>query len=165
MTPFDVAAALALAVDAGLRSPCVKSKRGVVIFLPGDGVVARGWNHPPRGFACDGSELCRKHCASRCVHAEQHAITRIGRERHWRSSPLLRERPLQLLHVKVVGGAAVPSGPPSCSQCSKLIADDDRIGRVWLLHAQPDVLTPYTSSDFHRLTLEHLEGKPPCSGT
>ncbi len=143
------------AVGIGQRSPCEKSKRGVVIFGPG-AVVATGWNHPPQGFSCDGSAQCRTHCASRCVHAEQHALLKLGREPHWSY-----HHPLQLLHVKVVDGNAVPSGMPSCSQCSKLIADDDRIGVVWLLHGAACGLTPYTPWEFHKLTLEHLERNPP----
>jgi deoxycytidylate deaminase len=42
-----------------LKSPCAKSKRGVVIFDISSGkIVGRGHNRPPRPWECDGSDRC-----------------------------------------------------------------------------------------------------------
>lgn len=40
------------------------------------------------------------------------------------------------VHVKVVGGALVAGGPPSCELCSKEILDAGYVDLVWLYEAQ-----------------------------
>jgi deoxycytidylate deaminase len=138
--------ALSWATDVGARSPCHKSRRGVVIWMPGEGhAVASGFNHQPRGFACDGSLACRKHCSDLCVHAEAAALASLTDARTG----------LHMLHVKSVEQGYVHSGGPSCVRCSKLILDDSRIAVMWLLHR--DGLRKYTPEEFHRLTLERLQ--------
>lgn len=57
-----------------------------------------------------------------------------------------------MLHVKVIDGKAVPSGEPSCWQCSRLILASG-IKTMWLLHE--DGLKAYTAKEFHMKTLEH----------
>ena len=143
MSPED---ALAAAVQAGCQSPCVKSKRGVVLWTPDQGLVEIGWNHPPTGFSCHGTQSCRKACGKVSVHAEMDALIKAGRA----EIPVVG---MEMLHVKVVDGEAVPSGPPSCVDCSKHILEAGLAG-MWLLHEEG--LKRYTASDFHRLTLEHL---------
>jgi deoxycytidylate deaminase len=142
-TPFDEHEALRIAVEKGAQSPCSKSKRGVVIWSSTDPrvLVAGAHNGPPPGFACDGSDACRKACGQRCVHAEQRALTCFTEQ-------------TDLLHVKVVDGEAVPSGPPSCVACSKVILDRG-IQRVWLLHETG--LRLYSAHDFHVQSLLHHE--------
>src|SRR3954469_17669298 len=108
----------------GARSPCAKSKRGVVLFDPDpdmqpepgrdDHLPGRGWNGPPPGFECAGTEVCRSKCRNVCMHAEQIAIIDALRGNE-------RMRDLVLLHVKVVDGVIVAGGPPSCVECSRLI--------------------------------------------
>ena len=106
-------AALEWAVRAAILSGCEKSKRGAVIWIPGaDGPVAKGSNHQPDPHQCDGSPACRSSCAKLCVHAEAAAILDLGS---------FLGHGLHMLHVKVVDGRPVPSGPPSCWQCSRLI--------------------------------------------
>ena len=134
--------ALILAVEAGAKSPCCKSKRGVVVWEDEyrdllESPVS-GHNGPPPGFACDGSDACRKACGRTCVHAEHRALMKASPDH------------TDLLHVKVVDGAAVPSGPPSCEHCSKAILDAG-IKRVWLLHETG--LRLYSAEDFHVQTL------------
>lgn len=146
MMHFDEHDALTEAITTGMKSPCAKSKRGVVIFVRNYGVLNVGWNHPPDPFECDGTPACRMRCAKWCVHAEQHALRRVE---EWWSHPRQRE----VLHVKVVNGAAVPSGPPSCIECSKILCDDLRIDAIWLLHE--DGLRAYSRVEFHRKSLEH----------
>lgn len=128
-------------------SPCAKSKRGVVVFHRREGIVATGFNHPPQPFRCDGSEECRTHCNKVCVHAETAALHDLRRQ-----LVPLRPSTLEMLHVKVVEGVAVASGPPSCWQCSReiLVA---RVSLVWLLHEEG--LRSYTAEEFHTLTLQH----------
>lgn len=122
-------------------SGCAKSKRGVVIFSPAQMVVAAN-NSPPMPFRCDADEACRAVCNKVAVHAEERALLAVGS----------RARGCELLHVKVVNGYAVPSGPPSCWQCSRAIVEAGIVG-VWLLHE--DGLRRYDALDFHRRTLAH----------
>jgi hypothetical protein len=74
------------------------------------------------------------------VHAEQAALLRVGR----------RARDSEMLHVKTVDAALVPSGPPSCVECSKLILAAGIAG-MWLFHA--DGWRRYDASDFHGVSL------------
>lgn len=134
--------AIEAAIAVAQKSPCAKSKRGVVIFGPDTEFVAEGFNGPPRGFACDGSDACHAACGKVCVHAEQRALVEAE------SLPELTD----LVHVKVVNGKAVPSGPPSCWQCSRAILGSD-VQRVWLLH--DDGLRCYSPDEFHEQTLLH----------
>ncbi len=138
---FDEHWALSVAVGVANQSPCRKSQRGVVIWAP-TGLVATGYNHLPAGMICDGSATCREHCGKRCIHAEAHALLCA-----LRGAALVSD----MLHVKVVAREPVPSGGPSCWQCSRHILDRG-IRRMWLLHE--DGLRAYTAEEFHRLTLE-----------
>jgi deoxycytidylate deaminase len=137
--------ALEWAVAATKNSPC-RSKRGVVIWNNGR-FVSRGWNDQPRGFVCDGSELCKATCGKTAVHAEQMALV-AGNGSQFLGS--------ELLHVKTVNGVAVPSGKPSCLECSKLILCSG-ISAIWLLHVGG--LRKYLAAEFHRLTLENHASK------
>lgn len=148
MTPE---AALALAVEVARQSPCAKSQRGVVLFrderLGQRGhrePIAVGFNAPPQPFACDGSAACRGACNQVAVHAEQAALMYAAA--HGRKTDQA-----EMLHVKVVDGVAVPSGGPSCWQCSRLLLEAGVAG-MWLLHE--DGLRRYDAITFHRLTLE-----------
>lgn len=108
------------AVESANLSPC-RSKRGAAIFS-GENLVSVGYNMKPRGFTCDGSEECKRNCRNDAIHAEQAAIL------HARST-----YGCEMLHVKTVNGKLVPSGPPSCLQCSKLILGAG-IAFMWLYH-------------------------------
>lgn len=141
--------ALRAAIKVGATSPCQKSKRGVVLFTRQYGVCSEGRNHPLLD-PCDGSAKCRARCSMQCVHAEQDAMltsTLYAYDGH----DDYPDTPIELLHVKVVNGEAVTSGPPSCPQCSKLILRSERIRKIWLLHK--DGLRGYDPVEFHRLSL------------
>lgn len=142
--------ALEWATYIATLGPCAKSKRGVVIFKE-DGIIGHDYNAPPKPFVCDGSEACRASCNKLCVHAESAALLYVGVE---------GAHGAHLLHVKVVDGKPVPSGPPSCWQCSREILAAG-IATVWLLHE--DGLRSYTAEEFHRLTLERC-GLPVLRG-
>ena len=133
--------ALKEAIAAAVHSGCHKSKRGAVIFHRRHGLLCTGTNHPPVPLFCDGSRECRKSCNRVCVHAEQDALLKAG-------APLSG---YEILHVKVVDGEAVPSGLPSCWQCSRIILTA-MLKRMWLLHE--DGLKAYGSVEFHELTLQ-----------
>lgn len=140
MTPEQ---ALEAAVEAGRQSPCQKSKRGVVIFhekMPH--VIASAWNTPPEGFVCSGDETCQKYCGKLCVHAEIAALLKAGPN----------AAGCDMLHVKVVNGEAVASGPPSCADCSKAIIEA-KIVTMYLVHQNS--LLGYDARNFHALSLSN----------
>jgi len=141
--PYSPEQALLRATRIGAQSPCAKSKRGVVIWNPDlFDILCANNNHPPRGFSCDGSAACRASCRDVCVHAEVAALldAKTGLHR------------MHMLHVKVVDGEAVPSGPPSCVSCSRSILEAG-IQTMWLLHE--DGLRGYPAAEFHALSLQH----------
>lgn len=127
------------AVDDASFSPC-RSKRGAAIFR-GDEVAVIGRNFKPAPFECDGSEACKATCRRDAVHAEQAAIVCCG-----------DCRDADMLHVKVVNGRLVPSGPPSCVQCSKLMLVVG-IRFMWLFHETG--WQRYGAEEFHRLSLQN----------
>lgn len=108
-----------------------------------------GFNHPAIG-ECDGSQWCQDVCRVRCLHAEQVALLK---------SPFSPgEKGVQMLHLKVVDGKGVPSGPPSCAECSKLIVGAGLEG-MWLLHETPNrgpVWQFYPAREFHEQTLDNI---------
>lgn len=136
-----MAEALERAVFAAGKSPCQKSKRGAVIWDRG-GPWETGYNHPPEPFKCDGSAKCREHCNKRCIHAEVDAIMNMP------VTPIDKE----MLHIKVVDGEPVPSGPPFCWQCSRHILDAG-IKTMWLL--EEDGWKSYTAMEFHTITMRN----------
>ena len=134
------------AIAASLNSPC-QSKRGVCIFdhIGPEShntfiVITTGWNDKPRGFECDGSNTCKANCGAEAVHAEQMALL---------DAPHIPKR-AEMLHVKTVNGVLVPSGGPSCLQCSKLLVG--RVAAMWLYHQ--DGWIRYPAEQFHSLTLK-----------
>lgn len=143
---------MALLVRTAMRSGCQKSKRGVLIvpktiLLP---LVPLFWmtgtNRPAVG-TCDGSEACRQACSKICVHAEQAALMRVGHH----------ARDAEVYHLKVVDGKPVPSGGPSCVECSKLMLVAGVSG-VWLYQDTPRGLgwVRWSAKDFHYDTLAAL---------
>jgi hypothetical protein len=167
--------AIQAAIEQANRSPCAKSKRGVAIWLHSedddrphgpnfwgdeefgpwqlrsrDTLLSVGFNGQPPGFTCDGSDECRANCGTLAEHAEIRAIRlmSIGRcradGRPWDG--------VEMLHVKTVDGQLVPSGGPSCWQCSRTIAADERISAMWLFHEEG--WRRYAPTEFHELTLK-----------
>lgn len=134
---------VAAAIGESIQSPC-RSKRGVAIFDQEENVVTSAHNYKPRSFACDGSAACKATCRTEAIHAEQQTLLYAGR----------KSAGCDLVHVKTVDGQLVPSGPPSCVPCSKLILVANIVG-VWLYHA--DGWRRYDAVEFHRLSLEALE--------
>ena len=158
MTEYTAENALPVAVGVALDSTCAKSKRGVVLFSRAHGVLSSGYNGPPAPFSCDGSDRCRVACGKICVHAEMRAI--LALDSHARKVHA-KMNSLEMLHVKVdKDGYAVPSGPPSCWECSRHILEAG-ISYMWLLHE--DGLRRYDAVEFHRLTLRH-HGLPEETG-
>lgn len=127
-----------LAVEVSGYSPC-RSKRGVVIYS-GEDMLTHGYNYKPRGFDCSQNDACKATCRREAVHAEQQALLLAGR----------KAEGADMLHVKTVNGALVPSGPPSCVECSKL-ARACGIAGVWLYHETG--WRRYPIIEFHTLSL------------
>ncbi len=163
------------AIRQAMRSPCVKSKRGVVLYNPevadrwatncaldlGDiaaFVTGRGHNGPPTGFPCTGDPVCRSACPKICVHAEERAIREGGM--------LDDVHDLELVHVKAGEGGvlvASPFGPGhACITCSRTVLDVGLRG-VWLYEEIVDPILParqeqwryYTAAEFHVASLRH----------
>lgn len=146
---YDENWALSKAIEMSSYSLCGKSKRGVVIWNPFGNNWVGGWNEPPDTFMCQEIDICEKYCGQLCVHAEQNALLKAGPH---------MVAPLELLHVKTVDGKAVPSGKPSCLECSKLIlAVGVNIKVVWLLHVGG--LQAYGAREFHEETMKNVLGK------
>jgi deoxycytidylate deaminase len=131
-------------VDAerhAVRSPCAKSRRGVVLYrqqhLEPPVIFGTGFNGPPMPFTCPGRELCAGTCGKRCVHAEMRAL-RVA-------EPLtLQSGSLDLVHVKLgADGHVTPGGGPSCWQCSREILDVGFVGGVWLYEEMPEEWCPH----------------------
>lgn len=137
------------AVEASVCSPC-RSKRGVAIFR-GRNLVAHGFNYKPRHFECDGSEACKATCRDEAVHAEQQALLSAG----------VGASGALMLHVKTVEGRLVPSGGPSCVQCSKL-ALVAGIKAVWLYHESG--WRCYPIEEFHEQSLARLRERAATHG-
>lgn len=137
------------AIYAACKSPCT-SRRGVVIWGAGGEVISIGYNHQPAGLTCTGMEGCRATCRYTAVHAEQHALLRMGH---------LSVSAPQLLHIRMLLDMDIPviSTGPSCVECSKLILDCG-IRTVWLLeftgwHA-------YTAEEFHTTSVQNSKVIP-----
>ena len=141
----EIQEVLQRAIQVGSRSPCRKSQRGVVLWRPSEGVLGEGFNHLPGRFLCDGSKACRSGCSKLCVHAEMAALFDALKQGH-------SVKGAEMLHVKVVNGVPVSSGPPSCWQCSRHLLEA-RIEGMWLLHE--DGLCRSRVEEFHRMTLQH----------
>jgi deoxycytidylate deaminase len=155
---YDEHWALEKAVEAGCKAQCMKSKRGVVIWVRETGDYVLGFNSPPDPFECTGrgvgpnfAKSCFGNCNKVAVHAEQAAIINAGKKGLFTLAGIIFS-PLEMLHVKVVDGKAIASGEPSCWQCSRLILDAG-IKDMWLLHE--DGLKKYSAYDFHKQTLEN----------
>jgi len=137
--------AIQAAVRAANRSPCAKSKRGVVLYRPavagGYRILSASFNSPPEPFRCKGDATCRASCSKVCGHAEAGALLSCR-------EPITAA--VSMLHVKTVEGVLVPSGGPSCWQCSRLIL---QAGVPWMWLYQKAGWVRYSADIFHRLTL------------
>lgn len=143
------------AIDAASWSPCGKSNRGVVAFELEHGRLAGQGANAPVGVECTFDDRCRRVCPKICEHAEAACLRTLEFDR------------VDLVHVKAIQGTTrhelVPSGPPSCWQCSKAIVQDGRVEGVWLYHE--DGWRRYLVAEFHRLTLEFCGLTAPSEAT
>jgi deoxycytidylate deaminase len=135
------------AVNAAKHSTCL-SQRGAAVFTRHGLVWSTGHNRMPPGFTCTSDAACKATCGRAAIHAEQAALRQAGH------TPADSE----LLHIKIVDGQPIPSGPPSCLNCSVAMLTHGIVA-VWLLHTAPvsgpPVWTRYDAADFHSRTLEH----------
>lgn len=136
------------AIEAANESTCAKSKRGCVAFC-GDTILAAATNAPPVPFVCVGNAACRAHCARICIHAEAAALRELDEVP---DGEAFSPPGTDLVHIKTVNGLPVPSGGPSCAECSKAILADSRIEGVWLLHESG--WRRYDALEFHELSAD-----------
>lgn len=143
---------MGLAAKVALNSSCKKSQRGAVIIK--DGVkVGEGYNKPTIPTRCclrvhihDNSktELCS------AVHAEQLAII---------TTPSHLMHGATMYHAKVKGGVEVPAGPPSCTQCSKLVLESGIAEFVlWQKFPEGPRYVIYNIEEFNRLSFDYFQG-------
>lgn len=146
MTEQPPQRAIDCAINEAITSTCL-SKRGASIWkstigLHKDGIMifGKGRNHLPCGYTCTADTACKSMCSKTAIHAEQEALI-DSRGAAWSG---------EMLHVKVIDEKLVPSGPPSCWQCSKLMLEAGIKG-MWLYHE--DGWKRYEMAEFHKLTL------------
>lgn len=128
------------------RSPCKRSKRGVVlvdseVWTP----VSYGWNHPPCPFVCRG--YCGHSCKEDVIHAEMDALIRLGEMRL-----STQNKNLTLILAKMKEGRLFPSDLPSCKDCSKYLLQANFEG-VWLYHVGGWKFYPML--EFHELSQKY----------
>lgn len=149
---FGAALAVALneARGQGMPGVCLRSRRGSAFFnsFLGKTTIFSGTNYRADRQACDASTYCDRDCASNCVHAEQAALLAALRA----NTSLVG---WEGLHVKTIDGKLVPSGPPSCMECAKLMTQAGVVA-FWLFHAELPTGGPgwtrYPMPDFLRTT-------------
>jgi deoxycytidylate deaminase len=139
---------LQVALEQSFQSVCL-SQRGSVIWTENDRshptILGKGYNRHV-GLGCTRDAVCKANCCDKAVHAEQVALM----DALWNSLHMLNKF-TYALHAKTVNEALVPSGPPSCEECSKmLLASPLRIHGVYLYHEPGWVL--YPMKQFHYLS-------------
>ncbi len=136
------------AIQIALKSPCEKSKRGVVI-VAGNEIISEAFNGPPQGLICK-PDYCKEICRDYTVHAEERAIFQALKE--GKELSLAR-----MYHVKVKNGVNVPTGGPSCTKCSKIVLEA-KVQEFVL--QQEEGLVLYGAREFHELSLASLKPFP-----
>ena len=116
------------AIAAARRSSCAKDQRGAAVWHNNGGTIIAASNGPPDPFICDGSDACKASCGKVAVHAEVRAVNR-----YLRLASGLACTGMNVLHIRVVNGQPVTSGPPSCVACSRDMLDAG-VAEVWLWH-------------------------------
>lgn len=120
-------------IDEARRSLCAKDRRGAGVWHRNYDHLSLGNNSPPTPFRCDAEERA----LLRYLSAAGNGLGRTG---------------MDVLHLRVVDGEPVPSGPPSCITCSRTILEA-KAARVWLWHEEG--WTMYAADDFHVRSLAH----------
>lgn len=144
---------ITMAITSARKSPCHKDQRGAAVWHHNYSSWSAAHNGPPEPFMCDGSDACRAACGKLAVHAEMRAVNR-----YLRRADGLAVTGMQVLHIRVVDGKPVPSGPPSCITCSRDMLDAG-VSLVWLWHEEGWV--SYNAAAFHRLSLQHEKHRLP----
>lgn len=175
----DLSAAISLAVQEALASPCQKSKRGAVAFArrtmyqldpsPPDrtgrlmAVFERGHNRPIGPLTCSGSEQCRVSCRHVCDHAEAIAVSKwlAAHGRGPQGAALFDVVHIELRPNEAEGvwepvpfdREGQPKGP-SCITCAKdMLRAEARLVWLWGVTGW----RWWYAQDFFRDTLEELK--------
>lgn len=136
--------AIETAIVFARTSPCRKSRRGCAIFNPAAAgvaglIIGAGFNGQVPPWRCDGTcnrklEDGRSVCGLTAEHAEYRAIISaidcLALSNRWSTEQRLGG--MELVHIKVnENGVPVPSGGPSCIDCSRHVVSS-RLEAVWL---------------------------------
>ncbi len=135
--------ALEEAVKVGIKSPCVKSHRGVVIVKQGE-IIGSGVNAPPNGIACS-PEYCGDRCTLKTIHAEMAAIFDVYKSGTDPSGSIM-------YHARVENSMLVDSREPRCADCSRHILE---VGIVEFVLKRKGGYCAYASDEFHNLSLQN----------
>lgn len=134
------------AIAIAQMSTCAKSKRGAIMAHPDTHTIFEAFNGPPRTFECTRDTECWSSCNRVAVHAEERLLLTPGARAYAPGSHIVHAR------VNSETGDLLPSGCPSCWQCSRMIVECE-VGWVWLYHDDGE-WTPYQAAAFHELTLK-----------
>jgi deoxycytidylate deaminase len=137
------------AVNAARRSTCSKDQRGAAVWHHTYGAMVAASNGPPAPCICDGSDACRAACGKVAVHAEERALLRYLQGG---GGGGLACRGMTVLHIRVVNGEPVASGPPSCVTCSRTLLAAGA-SNIWLWHDEG--WKSYAADAFHFASLSH----------
>lgn len=143
------------AVRAAMNSPCMSKRGSVAYTVRSDNnylVKGIGYNHRP-DRKCTQDETCKKTCYYSACHAEQAAMLDAAYDIERTKRSGWKDEKLYCLHIKIdIHGVMQFSGPPACSQCSKMLLQAGYDG-VYLLHTIGWTL--YDASEFHELSLKN----------
>ena len=129
------------ATEVAYKSPCQKSKRGVIIVKDGN-IIGRGFNSPFLG-ECNNEQgyTCREYCE----HAEDAAL-KDAKERGVDVSGA------RMFHIKVKNGVPVASESPSCSRCANLALEE---GILEFVLKHENGYGVYGIAEFHELSVRN----------
>jgi deoxycytidylate deaminase len=137
------------AAEVSDKSHCKKSHRGAIVIRDGY-LVASGFNKPTIEDLCCLRDTIHDNSHVECctaIHAEEMAI--------------VRSRPDMLAggtmyHIKVKAGEMLPSGPPSCTTCSRSVLESGiKDFVIW----HPEGICVYGAEEFNRLSFEYFLNK------
>jgi len=134
------------------NAKCLKSQRGVVIVKNGV-IIGKGYNAPPKDEpTCEyclrdkfknmplGTEPCR------AIHAEERAIIDALKKTGNLEGAIM-------CHIKIKLGEIVPSTVPSCTICSKLVAEEGMKFVMWTKEG----VALYEPKEFNELSFGYVQ--------
>ena len=151
-----------VAIGQARRSPCQKSKRGVVIFKDGN-ILGTGFNEPVNPNNCI-PEICLSVCSLYTIHAERKALQNALASGHeLTAASVLHIKLSQAFFVPEVGEVirAEASDDLSCDDCSGYMQRlSQKMPLKEFILYQSRGYIAYGIEEFHNLTLAYLRVHP-----